>query len=383
MKENDTTLAANEDAQQARPPASITTSDGVFVAPLGGGLVSLSANALPGETPDTLLERLQREARRRRLAAVQGNIFADPALGRAAAPLDFPVSFLGRHDTPSGDLRGARVLALPQGGFERVADASGAPAGARWETPAARYLLLGALTPADTTASFDSQSAAVWRDLQAALHAQGFALTDIARTWFFNHRILEWYDDFNRVRTAFFKENNIFGTLVPASTGVGASNAQGAALTLDALAIAPRRDNAAGAADVTAIPSPLQCPANDYKSAFSRAVEVNDASGRHLLISGTASIAPDGLTEHKDDLDAQIKLSLRVTAAILESRGMDWRDVSRAVLYFPEIAWMSRFEPCRAALGMPPIPAVFAHCDICRDDLLFEIELDAHQSPRE
>jgi hypothetical protein len=38
---------------------------------------------------------------------------------------------------------------------------------------------------------------------------------------------------------------------------------------------------------------------------------------------------------------------------------------------------MPRFEPCRIAMNMPPLPAIFAHSDICRDDLLFEIELDA------
>ncbi|MDR1497831.1 MAG: hypothetical protein LBS59_05395 [Puniceicoccales bacterium] len=376
MKENDTTLPVNEDDQQVRLPISATTPDGVFVAPLGGGLVSLSANALPGELPALLISRLQREAHRRRLAVVQGNVFADPALGLDNAPAEFPVSFLSRHDTPPNALHGARVLALPHGSFDRINLPTGIPVGAHWETPSARYLLLGALTPADTTASLASQSADVWRDLRSILLSQGFALTDIVRTWFFNHRILEWYDDFNRVRTAFFNENNIFGTLVPASTGVGASNPHNAALSLDALAIAPKRDTATTA---IAVPSPLQCPANDYKSAFSRAVEVNDTTGRHLLISGTASIELNGTTAHKDDLDAQIKLSLRVVGAILNSRNMDWGNVSRGILYFPKIEWMSRFEPCRAALGLPALPVIFAHCDICRDDLLFEIELDAFQ----
>ena len=56
---------------------------------------------------------------------------------------------------------------------------------------------------------------------------------------------------------------------------------------------------------------------------------------------------------------------------------MGWEDVARAILYFPRIAWMERWEARRAALGLPEFPATFAHCDICRDDLLFEIELDA------
>jgi enamine deaminase RidA (YjgF/YER057c/UK114 family) len=368
-----TTPSSSSPTIQSVAAIAVGASD-VFVAPLKGGLVSLSANAQPDEGLDALFGRLLREAQRLGVSAVQGNVFGDPRLGNTVAT-DFPVAYLGRHDTPEGDLRSARVLALPTGSFERVHDADGVVRGARWETPAARHLLLGALTPRDVTADFATQSNALWHLLRDQLAASQFALTDLVRTWFFNHRILDWYDDFNRVRTAFFNEHGIFDTLVPASTGVGASNAAGAALSLDAYAVVPR----SGAdVKVSEVISPLQCPANAYKSAFSRAVEVAiGGDGRHLLISGTASIEPEGRTAHVGDLDAQIDLSLRVVGAILESRGMKWQDVARAILYFPDIAWMSHFEGCRVALGLPPIPAIFAHCDICRDDLLFEIELDA------
>ena len=358
--------------------ASTASTEGVFVAQLGGNMVSLSAGALPDETLDALLTRILREARRRSLDAVQGNVFCDPRLSASLAdPLNFPAAFLGRHDTPEGDLRGARVVALPQGSFERLTDAAGAPLGARWETANARYLLLGAMTPDDLSAAPAAQSAALWRDLNAVLQSSGFAMTDIVRTWFYNDHILDWYDDFNSERTTSFNKHDIFGTLVPASTGIGISNAPGAALSLDALAIKPKANTAIR---VAAIPSPLQCPANDYRSAFSRAVEVTGDGGTHLYVSGTASIEPGGLTAHKDDLDEQIKLSLRVVEAILVSRNMTWSDVVRAILYFPKIEWMRRFEPCRAALNLPPLPAIYAHSDICRDDLLFEIELDAYKA---
>ncbi|MDR3227818.1 MAG: hypothetical protein LBT53_00120 [Puniceicoccales bacterium] len=353
--------------------APATTAEGVFVAPLGGGLVSFSATALPGETAAALLARLTREALRRSLGVVQSNVFGDPRLAGSFPAPEFPVALLGRHDTPAGDLRGGRVLALPQGAFERLRGENGEALGAVWATEKARYLLLGALTPEDVSATPDAQSAALWRRLKSLLESRGFALTDVVRTWFFNNHILDWYDGFNRERTAFFNENNIFGTLVPASTGVGASNAAGAGLSLDALAVSPL----AGGVHVEAVASPLQCPANDYRSAFSRAVEISGDGGRHLSVSGTASIEPEGATAHKDNLDAQITLSLQVVAAILSSRGFTWCDVSRAILYFPDISWMSHFEACRAALGLPLLPAIFAHCDICRDDLLFEIELDA------
>jgi enamine deaminase RidA (YjgF/YER057c/UK114 family) len=345
---------------------------------MGCGLVSLSSNILPGENLTGLLNRILREMRRRNLDAAQGTVFGDPALAKTLGePLPFPAAFLARHDTPEGDLRGARITALPSGTFRRVQSGNGTQAGVAWETSDARCILLAALAPGDTSATPGAQSAALWKELKKLLADARFNITDVVRTWFYNDRILDWYDDFNRVRTAFFNENAIFGKLVPASTGIGAANPQGAALMLDAMAVAPKQG---ATLEIKAVPSPLQCPANDYKSAFSRAVEISGQDGRHLFISGTASIEPEGRTAHTGDLDAQIKLSLRVVGAILESRGMRWEDTARAILYFPSPAWMKRFEPCRASLNLPPIPAIFAHGDICRGDLLFEIELDAFKA---
>ena len=376
----------------------------IHAAPLGGGLLSYTANALPNETPSALLQRLTDAATSNAAHPIQGTIFCDPtnpdaknltaAAAGAAAPTEncklktencggeaaaaaFPISCLGRHDTPRNNVLGARITALPAGTFERVKNDHGAPCGARWETPHARYLLLGALTPPDTTAERDEQATALWHTLKTHLAAAALDTRHLARTWFYNDYILDWYSAFNRARNAFFTANNIFapGALVPASTGIGASNSANAALTLDALAIAPKKTTPLS---ITAVPSPLQCPAYDYKSAFSRAVEFTDPTGqRHLAISGTASIEPNGRTAHPGDLDAQIDLTLRVVGAILESRNMTWRDTARSILYFPKLEWMPRWQARRAALGIPDIPAIYAHTDICRDDLLFELELDA------
>ncbi|MDR2512300.1 MAG: hypothetical protein LBD01_00615 [Puniceicoccales bacterium] len=364
------TKSCENSSEIARHGASVLPG-GLVVAPFAGGAVSFEANACVGEDAGALLGRLLGEVRKRGLAPVQGNIFGDPkAACKSLSGLDFPLAVLGRHGTPFGNVQSARVLALPEGAFTRVRRA-GTSVGAFWQTGGARYLLLGALVPADLSAPPDVQSAELWRALVPLLASQGFALTDIVRTWFYNDHILDWYADFNRVRTAFFNEHDIFGKLVPASTGVGACNTAGAALSLDVLAVV--RESGVSAKEVV---SPLQRSANEYRSAFSRAVELAEDRGRLLLVSGTASIEPSGLTVFQGDLDEQIKLSLRVVEAIVKSRGMAWGDVSRAVLYFPDIAWMARFEPCRQALGIPPFPAIYAHCDICRDDLLFELEVD-------
>lgn len=91
------------------------------------------------------------------------------------------------------------------------------------------------------------------------------------------------------------------------------------------------------------IPSPLQCSAQDYRSSFSRAVEVDHLLFRQVIVSGTASIAPGGESLHPGDIDRQTELSLDVIEAILKSRGMGWKDVVRAVAYFKDKDYASHY----------------------------------------
>jgi len=160
---------------------------------------------------------------------------------------------------------------------------------------------------------------------------------------------------------------------VPASTGIGGSNPHGAAMVAGIYAVKSSNPEVT----VQAVPSPLQCPALEYGSSFSRAVEVAMPDLQRLLVSGTASIAPDGQTQHVCDVEAQTARTCEVIGAILESRGMGWEDVTRATAYvrFPEDAEV--FEQFRSARGMPVLPVVVAHNVICRGDLLFELEVDA------
>jgi enamine deaminase RidA (YjgF/YER057c/UK114 family) len=233
--------------------------------------------------------------------------------------------------------------------------------------------LLTNLLPPDLQADRSQQARALLERMEAGLQDAGMNFSHVVRTWFYLDNILDWYGPFNAVRDKFFTERGIFKGLVPASTGVGMSNAAGAAITGAVLAVKPLTPDV----KIFAVPSPLQCPALDYKSSFSRAVEVQTSRERRLYISGTASIAPDGKTAHLDDVDKQIELTMDVVKAILESRKMNWGDTADAVAYFKDIKDLPRFESyCRARnltkLPIKPVPAT-----ICRGDLLFEVELEA------
>lgn len=238
----------------------------------------------------------------------------------------------------------------------------------------ARFLALADVLPPDPKRPRAEQARDLFLRLEQALQREGMTFEHVVRTWFHLDSILDWYDEFNAARTAFFRACDIYRGVVPASTGVGMPNASGAAIAGGLLAMKPHTTRVG----VTAQPSPLQCPALDYRSDFSRAVEVRTPNGRHLYISGTASIDQKGNTVFRDDVDAQIRWTMTVVHALLASRGLSWnRNVTRAIAYFPDLRDAPRFAAYCHANGLtgPRVPAVQA--TICRADLLFEIEVDA------
>ena len=246
-----------------------------------------------------------------------------------------------------------------------------------WNDALATRCVVNPILPARTQATPPEQAREVFEKLQTGLASAGMTMKDIVRTWFYLDDLLSWYGEFNRVRNDVFAHNELRPPGLPASTGVGGRNPMGAALAAAAWAVRSH-DPAAEVLHFT--PSPEQCPASSYGSAFSRAVEIGCAGFRQLLVSGTASITRDGKTEHIGDGRAQIERSLQVVEAILESRRMTFADTAFATAFFKHPADAPLFADWLARHGLQAMPVVSACCDICRDNLLFEIELEAVQA---
>lgn len=242
-----------------------------------------------------------------------------------------------------------------------------------FEDDFARYALLGGIFPEDIRACKEAQTSSVFESIEAALDGVGMDFSNIVRTWFYNDNILDWYEIFNRARDSFFESRKVFSGLVPASTGIGSRNARGAALAARAFAVKPKSE----LVKICEVESPLQCSARDYRSSFSRAVEITHPNFRHLIVSGTAGIEYGGKSAFVGDLDRQINLSLDVAEAILKSRGMDWDDTLRAAAYIKDFSCAGEFRKIQKKRGLEKLPCVAIQADVCRDDLLFEIELDA------
>lgn len=241
-----------------------------------------------------------------------------------------------------------------------------------YEDDDAVYCQLGGVLPNDINASRKEQARQFFENMEIALAQAGMEFHHTVRTWLYLDQLLDWYDDFNVVRTQFFRERGVFERLIPASTGIGASNRNGMALLGDALAIKPKTDRI----QIFPVPSPLQCPAVDYKSSFSRAVEVDTPDYRELYVSGTASIAPDGRSVHIDDIERQVQLTMEVVDAILVSRSMNWVNATRAIAYFKDMKYLAAFQNYCANNGISDLPVACLHADVCRHELLFEIEVE-------
>lgn len=234
--------------------------------------------------------------------------------------------------------------------------------------------MLGDIRPTNPKAPRGEQATEVLNAIQEALTDAGMHFRHVVRTWFYNENLLEWYAEFNHARTELFHRHRI--TRIPASTGIGVANAGGAALVAKAIAVQPKTRFVT----VRRVESPLQHEATAYGSSFSRAMEVADRGGRVLYISGTASILQNGKTAYVGNAVAQIEKTMEVVEAILTRNAMNFSDTTRAIAYFRHREHIPLWEQYCLARRMPPLPVILTQCEVCRDDLLFEIELDAARS---
>ncbi len=292
----------------------------------------------------------------------------DEALGRA----DWPVTWIDATGCDGTALAGVQAFAVSGRPVTRVR-LGGRVVGSIFEDGGARHCLLGGIGPSAVTLPAPAQVQQTLGNLEWALGSAGFQMSDVLRTWFYNDDILSWYGDFNRVRSAHYAKVAWRTQSLPASTGIGARNPAGAALVMAAWAMQPL-DPEAYALEVG---SPLQCPAPAYGSSFSRAMELGSGGQRRLFISGTASINPEGKSVWINDSEMQIDLTMEVVAAILRSRGLDYENVTRATAYFRDARDEQYFTAWRTSRELDNMPVVSLPAIVCRDDLLFEIELDA------
>jgi enamine deaminase RidA (YjgF/YER057c/UK114 family) len=340
----------------------------------------LTLRPLPSEKPAGTVRRLAAILRDKDTSIVRHEIFGSiaahiemlHALRHEFGSVNWPVTWVEGSGPGNGGISGMHIFAVTGTRVDTIRQ-EGKVIGRVFDDGCIRHCLLGNLVPSNPSVSKSAQSQELFEQMENALLETGMDMTNVVRTWFFLDDILSWYGEFNGIRTGFFREKKLLNGLLPASTGIGGRNPVGAAIVGGAWAVQATDDSVA----VRAVPSPLQCSSLEYGSTFNRAVLIDMPAGRRLLISGTASIEPNGRSANIGDLRKQIVLTMEVAHTILASRGFSFSDVTRATAYLKNIQDAPAFDAWRQAQKVKPFPLVIAESTICRDELLFEIELDA------
>jgi enamine deaminase RidA (YjgF/YER057c/UK114 family) len=344
-----------------------------------GAQISFTLLPVAGESISDLCHRLSRQLHERAATPLHLMVFgnvsasaaANEALEKVLGRADWPVTWVEGAACDGNAMAGIQVHAFT-GAVERI-EWHGRVVGSVFTEGGARQCFVGGLAPVDKTLSRAEQTGQILEELQSVLNLAGFELADTVRTWFFLEDILSWYDEFNRARTNIYSGVKFRTGSLPASTGVGAKNTAGTALALAALAFRPLEKSA----HAEEVASPRQCPAPAYGSSFSRAMEISSNTGRRLHISGTASIAPGGKTLWVGDVRKQVELTMVVVEAMLRARGFTFADLTRATAYFRHPTDVGVFAEWLVVNRLTNLPVVATQCDVCRDDLLFELEAEA------
>ena len=115
-------------------------------------------------------------------------------------------------------------------------------------------------------------------------------------------------------------------------------------------------------------------------SSFSRGLRLDLGNMTILLISGTASIGPNGETLHVGDFRAQCRRTYQNITDLLASEGATWHDIVRTSCYLRDIDRdyaVFNEERTRFFEGqeLDPLPASTGiQAKLCRPELLVEIE---------
>lgn len=204
------------------------------------------------------------------------------------------------------------------------------------------------------------------------------------RTWFYLADILAWYPEFNQARSAVYRELGLLPLNgggprhLPASTGIRGEVSSATAGTLDLLAVAGPPESRPL---VRQLKSPAQPEALTYGSAFSRGALMEEPDVSFIQVSGIAAIDEQGVSLHPGDVRAQIDCTFQKIAALIGQERASLKDVAAACVFVKRPEDAQAYRERAAAWGLENLPAVVMVADVCRPELLFEMDAEVAFNP--
>lgn len=250
-----------------------------------------------------------------------------------------------------------------------------------WETTDEQYIILHSIHGLNGESDSYIQSLEMFERANLILKDNGFEFKNVIRTWIYLNRILEQYDDFNKARNLKFKEFNLITedfddasyeqTYMPASTGIDCNNPFSAAGVMDVFAVKKAQNSCLNIHNET---GKKQKSAFRYGSAFSRAMVIEDSKSKYIYLSGTASINDKGETVFIGNPEKQIEMAFSVTDALADSEKFGICNICEGTVFLKKAEYIKDFQKYIEKCGFMDLPLIVTVANVCRDDLLFEMD---------
>ena len=259
------------------------------------------------------------------------------------------------------------------------------------EQPGYKFLFLGGLHGVSLADSISRQSQELFDKVEKIFAAEAMPVASIVRQWNYIEKIVavdsaghQHYQDFNDVRSRFYSQAD-WKEGYPAATGIG-TQWGGVMVDIDALLV---KEEAVG---IYPLDTPLQVPAHAYTGRvllgdskkttpkFERGKALAFAEGELVYVSGTAAIRGEhSLTGV--GIEAQTQATLENIAFLISKENLKTsgvsaiRDVCLQILRV--YVKQEKDEAVARAIiekALPNLPVLYVVADVCRDELLIEME---------
>lgn len=205
-----------------------------------------------------------------------------------------------------------------------------------------------------------------------------FRHTMIVRTWFYLDRITENYRIFNDYRNEFFEDCgiNIGGDSeeLPASTCIEGKSELNSIVNMNLLLMETGGNYVRRKRVFNRNQNEADGQKYLYNPAFSRAVSILSDQRQIVYVSGTASIGVSGQVLGIDDDYLQIKMTILNIKNILDQSIATFRDLHHVICFFKHRKYYESYLKVLEELGIDDFSNGVLISNVCRDDLLFEMD---------
>lgn len=254
--------------------------------------------------------------------------------------------------------------------------------GRAWRNKDSEYLMLhGIYGMQDNNTDPYGQALQMFEKTNCILKENDFEFKNVIRTWIYLNEILKQYNEFNKARNLKFKEfglisgeiqDNYYEELyMPASTGIGCNNVYKSSGIMDVFAIKKKENSILTIINET---GKKQKSAYRYGSAFSRSMVIENDRSKYIYLSGTASIDDKGETVYLDDIVNQIEMTGSVIEALAKKENFDFSNLCEGTVFLKKAEYIADYEAFCQKHGLTKLPCVITVANVCRDNLLFEMD---------